>query len=135
MTDARLIGVALFLAVGVSGCGGGADGGGLPLPSGPVASTVSFPLKSCLEGARSDHEAEWAKACKTQAEARWVALKNCLEDPNTGGNQFMGEVYCHSLYGGADPSPTCTLPDSVAEDMNRNHDKAKQQCLVEARLS
>lgn len=90
---------------------------------------------TCLDAAGKDYDANWANACKTQAKARWVALKNCLEDPNTGGNQFMGEVYCHSLYGGADPSLTCSLPSSIADGINKNHDKAKQQCLAEEHLS
>ena len=46
MTDTRLIGVALLLAVGVSACGGGGGGGGSPPPSGPVTSTLTFPLRS-----------------------------------------------------------------------------------------
>ena len=48
MTETRLIGVALLLAVGVSACGGGGGGGGSPAPSGPVTSTLSFPLRSGL---------------------------------------------------------------------------------------
>jgi hypothetical protein len=41
MTGARLIGVALLLAVGVSGCGGG-GGGGAGSPAPPVSVTIAW---------------------------------------------------------------------------------------------
>lgn len=88
----------------------------------------------CLGRAGKTYDANWANECKAQAKARLVHLKNCLEDPNRGGNQFMGAKYCQSTYGGADPSPTCSLPSGVAENINKSHDKAKQQCLAEAKL-
>ena len=88
----------------------------------------------CLGGARKNYEANWAAACKSQAKARSASLKSCLEDPNIVGNQFMGARYCHSTYGDVDPSPTCTLQGGRGDDINKLHDKEKQQCLAEAKL-
>lgn len=89
---------------------------------------------SCLDGAGKSYDANWANACKAQAKVRFANLEKCLNDPNIVGNQFMGVRYCHSTYGGADPSPTCSLPGNIADDINKLHDKAKQQCLAEAKL-
>ena len=88
----------------------------------------------CLERAAKSYDSNWTNECKAQAKARAISLKNCLADPNRGGNQYLGARYCHSTYGGADPGPTCSLPSSIATNINKNHDKAKQQCLAEAKL-
>jgi len=88
----------------------------------------------CLDRAAKSYSAQWASECKAQAKIRSAKLKTCLEDPNIVGNQFMGERYCHSTWGGADPGPDCSLPSSLADSVNKTHDKAKQQCLAEAKL-
>ena len=83
---------------------------------------------ACLTSARKAYEADWASACKSNAKFLQAKLKNCLETPG------YGERYCHATFGDADPSPQCSLPSSLADDINKHHDKAKQQCLGEAKL-
>jgi len=82
----------------------------------------------CLNSVRKSYEGDWANACKTQAEIHSAQLKNCLE------TRGLGETFCHSTFGGADPSPQCALRSSIADDINKNHDKEKQRCLAEATL-
>ena len=88
----------------------------------------------CLDRAGKAYDVNWADACKANAKARSASLKNCLEDPNVMNYPNMGARWCHSTWGAADPSPSCSLPSSVAESINKTHDKAKQQCLAEAKL-
>jgi len=82
----------------------------------------------CLNSMRKSYEGDWANACKTQAKIHSAQLKNCLE------TRGMGETFCHSIYGDADPSPNCALRSSIADDINKSHDKEKQRCLAEAKL-
>jgi hypothetical protein len=82
----------------------------------------------CLNSVRKSYEGDWANACKTQAEIHLAQLKSCLE------TRGMGETFCHSTYGSPDPSPKCALRSSIADDINKNHDKEKQRCLAEATL-
>ena len=89
---------------------------------------------SCLMAASKDYDADWSAACKTNAESRSVALKNCLEDPNVVNNPLMGKRWCYANLGGANPSPDCSLPSSTADKINERHEKEKQRCLAEAKL-
>lgn len=82
----------------------------------------------CLNSARKSYEDDWANACKTDVEIHSAQLKNCLE------TRGLGETFCQSIYGSADPSPQCTLRSSIADVINKNHDKEKQRCLAEAKL-
>ncbi|HEY7674194.1 MAG TPA: hypothetical protein VH867_03120 [Burkholderiales bacterium] len=82
----------------------------------------------CLNAVRKTYEGDWANACKTQAEIHSTQLKNCLE------TRGLGEAFCHSTFGGADPSPQCALRGSIADTINKNHDEEKQRCLAEAKL-
>jgi hypothetical protein len=82
----------------------------------------------CLNSARKRYEDDWASACTTQAKLHSVQLRNCLE------TRGLGEAFCHSTYGAADPGPQCTLRRSLADGINKNHDKEKQQCLAGAKL-
>ena len=82
----------------------------------------------CLNSVRKRYEDDWANACKTQAKLHSVQIRNCLE------TRGLGETFCDATYGAADPSPQCTLRRSMADEINRHHDKEKQQCLAEAKL-
>jgi len=82
----------------------------------------------CLNSVRKSYEDDWANACNTQAKIHLAQLQNCLE------TRGLGETFCHSTFGGADPSPQCALRSSNADDINKNHDKEKQRCLAEATL-
>jgi hypothetical protein len=82
----------------------------------------------CLNSVRKSYEEDWANACQTQAKLHSAQLKNCLE------TRGLDETFCHSTYGAADPSHQCALRRSIADDINKNHDKEKQQCLAEAKL-
>jgi hypothetical protein len=82
----------------------------------------------CLNSVRAGYEDDWANACRTQARLHSVQLNDCLE------TRGLGETFCHSTYGAADPGPQCTLRRSVADEINKNHDREKQQCLAEAKL-
>jgi hypothetical protein len=82
----------------------------------------------CLNSVRKRYEDDWANACKTQAKLHSVQITNCLE------TRGLSERFCHSTFGAADPGPQCTLRRSMADGINKNHDKEKQQCLAEAKL-
>ena len=81
----------------------------------------------CLNSVRASYEGDWASARKTQATLHSVQLNSCLE------TRGLDETFSHSTYGAADASPQCTLRKSMADEINRNHDKEKRQCLAEAR--
>lgn len=92
MTDTRLIGLALLLAVGVSACGGGS--GGSPPPSGPVTSTLSFPLRSGLNTRTANGQtitltANGAPATET-TNGLCSGTLNKTTGPATGGATFEG---------------------------------------------
>jgi len=80
----------------------------------------------CLNAVRKSYEDDWANACNTQAKLHLAQLQNCLE------TRGLDETFCHSTFGAADPSPQCTLRSSLAEGINRNHEREKQRCLAEA---
>ena len=82
----------------------------------------------CLNSVRKSYEDNWANACNTQAKLHSAQLQNCLE------TRGLDETFCHSTFGAADPSPQCILRSSIADDINKNHDKEKQRCLAEATL-
>jgi hypothetical protein len=82
----------------------------------------------CLGRAEKNYLAHWVSECKSQARRSTAQLKNCLE------NSSLGEKGCRSIHGSPDPSPTCSLSKVVADNAETIYDKAKQQCLVEAKL-
>ena len=74
--------------------------------------------ESCLVAARRNYDADWATACESVAATREEQLKNCLSDKSIISNRYLGPEHCHSTYGGADPSPECTLPKTRAESID-----------------
>ena len=80
----------------------------------------------CLNSVRKSYEDNWANACNTQAKLHSAQLQNCLE------TRGLDETFCHSTFGAADPSPQCILRSSLAEGINKYHEREKQRCLAEA---
>ncbi|MDC6178164.1 hypothetical protein [Ralstonia solanacearum] len=91
--------------------------------------------ETCKANARSVYEADWANACKSVAQSRVVRLRSCLADKLVMNNPYMGENYCKSTFGDADPSHDCALPHNTAEGLNNSHKEADDKCLAEARLN
>ena len=83
---------------------------------------------NCLGNANKNYIALWASECIAQAKNDSERFENCILDPN------LTRQYCESLWRQADPRPNCALPIKLAESLNTRHEKAKQQCLAEAKL-
>lgn len=88
----------------------------------------------CKAVADTVYDFDWANACKTTAQNSARLLAQCLEDPTITGNPYMGKRYCANTYGNADAKPECTLPNSVAENLNRRVKEAREKCLNEAKI-
>ena len=88
---------------------------------------------ACLQTARLNYEGDWANACKTAAELQASRLRTCLSDTLILNNPYMGKKYCYSTYGASNPSPSCSLPMTVADSLNKAFKDARQSCLAEAK--
>lgn len=95
--------------------------------------TKQITYSSCLISATEDYEGSWAKACVIASVESERKLNNCLADRAIINNQFMGSSYCRSTFPYRDRSPTCTLPGSAADTVNKYFTDAKQKCMDEAK--
>jgi len=89
----------------------------------------------CKESARRNYHADWAVACRTDANTKTTNLRYCLADTSVMTNPYMGENYCRKTYGPINPSPDCTLLKVQADSIDQRYREAQQRCLAEARLS
>jgi hypothetical protein len=88
----------------------------------------------CIDIARLNYEADWAKACEYVAKSEAEDLKACLSDSTIINNRYMGINYCKKKYIFLDSSPKCLLPKTKADSINESHKQAQDRCLTEARV-
>jgi hypothetical protein len=81
--------------------------------------------RSCLDNARTHHEASWAAACKRLADQAAQARNDCLTKEN------LSQAYCNASYRALDGSTNCTLPVEVAADIDGDLNAARNRCLRE----
>lgn len=81
--------------------------------------------QNCVDGARINHDASWAAACKRVADKAAQDHTGCLSIPN------LPQGYCDAAYGTRDPSASCTLPVEMAADLDAALNTARKACLQE----
>lgn len=89
--------------------------------------------QECLQGRRANYETNWASACKINAASRSARLRSCLSDNLTISNPYMGKNYCYNTFGGADASPTCSLPRLTADGIGKTYKEEQDRCLAESK--
>ena len=80
-------------------------------------------LDSCLIDADIQYSLNWASACESNAKIVEDGYKNCR-----AGASALGASDCRTIWGVSDASPTCTLPYGRAENVNKYHEQAKDDC-------
>jgi hypothetical protein len=81
--------------------------------------------QNCVDGARINHEASWAAACKRLADKAEQDHSDCLSVPN------LPQGYCDAAYSTRDPSARCTLPVEMVADLDAALNSARKACLQE----
>jgi hypothetical protein len=81
--------------------------------------------RSCLNNARTHHQASWAEACKRLADQAAQARADCLAKEN------LSQAYCNASYRTLDGSAHCTLPVEIAADIDGDLNAARNHCLRE----
>lgn len=80
-------------------------------------------LDNCLYAARVSYEADWANACKSQANKVRENYQNCLN------NGYLSESICKENWGKPDDSPSCTLLGNRADTVNGYYKDSKEECF------
>lgn len=75
-------------------------------------------LDICLTQAELQYQQNWASNCVKNAERVREGYNNCLSS----------ESFCRSLWGTPDPSPSCSLPTNIAEQIEEWRSEARNEC-------
>lgn len=103
-------------------------------------------LQKCIAGAYTDYEAEWAAACRSQAELSETSLSNCLNEAAAraklaeipgmpSSNLTVKNIYdslvaqCRSYYSSANPNPNCMLQTNTGKDLNNRLSQNQELCI------
>ncbi len=82
--------------------------------------------QACVGTATASHDSSWAAECKRVNARDRADYDNCLDKLK------LPKTYCDSSYTIHDPSPTCTLPPSIATVLDAALERARYRCLNES---
>ncbi|MHA3099344.1 hypothetical protein [Acinetobacter brisouii] len=88
--------------------------------------------QTCLSNAEMLYTQNWSSSCQKLSERNQVSLDNCLNDPSIQNNPYMGRSYCQKMYGNTEFDANCTLPNTVAENIERLRTEEKATCMAQA---
>lgn len=78
-------------------------------------------LDSCLLQVETNYSSNWAASCKAHAKTVEDGYKNCL-------GPYTDSQFCRSLWGTPDSSKNCSLPSSMAQNIESLRTQGKQEC-------
>lgn len=82
--------------------------------------------QACVGTATATHDTSWAAECKRINERDRTDYNSCLDKLK------LPKTYCDSSYVIHDPSPTCTLPPTIATVLDAALERARYRCLDES---
>lgn len=79
-------------------------------------------VAACLGSAQESYSKNWASNCKANSRSVLTGYQGCLDRGLSAAN-------CQGVWGTADASADCSLPLSLAEVLNENLQKTKEECF------
>ena len=76
----------------------------------------------CIDDAQNNYKATWADDCKVNAERVKNGYNNCI-------SEGLGNSFCLTTWATPDATPSCSLPSSTAESLNKQLQQEKDNCF------
>lgn len=87
------------------------------------AITNKLLLESCLNNADESYRADWAMACKINAQEITEGIQRCM----IGG--YLSKSDCEGIWGKPNDSPDCSLPGATADRLEERWQQSKDNCF------